>query len=250
MTKKKLNKLLEIIGGLTVSEHKMIMQIIQLYEAEHKINELLESRFFEQVPCPYCASTWFYRWGRLNSLQRYYRLFRQKTYKAFIRLHKKDKLLDFLQKMTKSCTLRQSAVRLNVNVNTVLRWWRQYPRLSDGQTRQLGLTREQVCMLTACGCIGDAIDFKGSFGKISADKLKQQSLPILSAEIMMVSDVTKAYTKFTREAKLAYGRVKVCTGQGASPLSRSTGSHLLTEPTERVTLAVSRGITNYLYYPD
>lgn len=247
MTKKKLNKLLEMVRSLTASERELIVQILQQYEAKRKIYELIESRFFEQVPCPYCESTWFYRRGRVDGLQRYYRLICQKTCNTLIRLHKKDRWLGFLQTVAKSCKLRQSVVRVNVNINTALRWWHQYPGLSDCQTRQLELTREQVCMLTACVCTGDVIDFKDSYGKISADKLKQQLLPILSAEIVMVSDAAKDHTKFTREVGLAYGAVITSTVPGASFLP-SVECLFLSELAERVTLEVSRGITNYLDY--
>lgn len=77
--------------------------------------------------CPYCKSSKFIRFGRLNNIQRYKCKICNKTFKdttntAVHWLHKKDKIYKYIQALKNGMSVRNAAAYVGISKNTSFAW--------------------------------------------------------------------------------------------------------------------------------
>jgi len=120
-------ELLTAIRELDHHQRKQLSAALTQLSDEIKVLEFIEARFDTHKVCPFCASAGFYRHGVVRGLQRYRCKHCRKTFNALTgtplaRLRDKRKWLNYLDAMTQSLTVRQSAANTGIHRNTSFRW--------------------------------------------------------------------------------------------------------------------------------
>lgn len=109
---------------------------------ETSIIELIETTFnnTDRI-CPHCSHTKSYKHGLSRGLQRYRCKQCKKTYNALTgtplaHLRLKSKWSDYLKTIPQSLSVRQTAINLNVNRNTALRWRHHFLAIMASQVEK------------------------------------------------------------------------------------------------------------------
>ena len=109
---------------------------------ETNIIELIETTFnaTDRI-CPHCSHTKSYKHGISGGLQRYRCRQCNKTYNALTgtplaHLRFKSKWSDYLKIIPQSLSVRQTAIKLNVNRNTALRWRHHFLAIMANQVKE------------------------------------------------------------------------------------------------------------------
>ncbi|MBT00511.1 MAG: IS1595 family transposase [Oceanospirillaceae bacterium] len=159
------------------------------------------------------------------------------------RLRKRESWLEFLATLMQSLSVRDAARRLNVNSKTAFLWRHRFlewisedkaqnlsgiteadetfflysekgkkkldrpPRMRGGRARKRGLSKEQVCVLVARDRHDATADFITGMGPVSAEGLRENLLPLLDKDALLVSDTNNAYLKFSRDAGITFHRI-------------------------------------------
>lgn len=81
----------------------------------------------EAAPCPHCASSWVYRWGKVSGLQRYRCRACRKTFNALTgtplaRLRHKARWARYGQALREGLSVRKAATECGVAKNTGFKW--------------------------------------------------------------------------------------------------------------------------------
>jgi transposase-like protein len=164
------------------------------------------------------------------------------------RLRKRAHWLSFLQCVLESRTVRDSALVTGVHRTTSFRWRHRFvaaaardrpeglsgivevdetyrlesqkgsrhldrpPRRRGGVASQRGINREHDCLLVARDRTGQTLDFHTGRGPVSAPQLHVHLGPVLTHDVLLVSDAANAYRGFAREAHITHKAVNVAAG--------------------------------------
>jgi transposase-like protein len=168
------------------------------------------------------------------------------------RLRKREHWLRFLQCVLESRTVRDSACVTGVHRTTSFRWRHRFvaaaardrptdlsgivevdetyrlesqkgsrhldrpPRRRGGVASRRGINREHDCLLVARDRAGQTLDFHTGLGPVSAPQLHVHLGPVLSHDVLLVSDGANAYHGFAREAHITHKAVNVAAGTRVS----------------------------------
>jgi transposase-like protein len=180
------------------------------------------------------------------------------------RLRLRDKWLAYFQCLIESLTVRASARRVAVAKSTSFRWRHRFisavrrerrpplsgiveadetyhlesqkgsrhltrpPRQRGGKASQRGINSELDCILVARDRNKVTHDFVTGRGPVTARQLARHLLPVLSSDVLLVSDAAKAYHAFAREAGITHEFVNMQAGirtRGAIHLQGVNGWH-------------------------
>ena len=192
------------------------------------------------------------------------RSFNALTGTPLARLRLRDKWPGYLQCLLESVTVRTAAERMAVAKSTSFRWRHRFiagvrreqrPRLSGiveadetyhlesrkgsrhldrparkrgGTASRRGLSRELDCILVARDRNRVTHDFVTGRGPVHARQLAAHLIPVLAADIILVSDAAKAYRTFAKEAGITHQFVNVAGGsrtRGALHIQNVNGWH-------------------------
>ena len=164
------------------------------------------------------------------------------------RLRKKACWLPYLQCVLESLTVRDAARRVGVDRTTSFRWrhrfvpgaMRERPltlsaiveadetyrlesqkgarkltrpaRRRGGVARRRGINREHDCLLVARDRSGATLDFHTGRGQVTAARLHACLGPVLSTDVLLVTDGAMAYRHFAARAGITHEAVNVKAG--------------------------------------
>jgi transposase-like protein len=164
------------------------------------------------------------------------------------RLRHKFRWLDYLDCMLDSTTVRRAASAVGVDKNTSFRWRHRFldltkhdrptrlhgiaeadelyllasekggrhlsrpARKRGGAAGKRGISDEQVCVLVARDRTGQTFDFVTGRGPVTKRQLHQCLPPVLSADVLLVSDANAAYRYFAVEAGISHEAVNLRAG--------------------------------------
>ncbi|MGZ8095745.1 MAG: IS1595 family transposase [Methylosarcina sp.] len=246
--------LLTAIRECNHDQRKRLTTALNQPTDEIKVLELIEARFDAKRACPYCTCADWYRHGVVRGLQRYYCKHCHKTFNALTgtplaRLRDKRKWLTYLEAMTESCTIRQSAATTGVHRNTSFRWRHRFlnwlrqdrpaalhgiteadetyllesnkgqrhlgrkARKRGGRASKRGISDEQVCVLVARDRSGQTVDFVTGNGPLTTPWLTSSLKPVLDADVLLVSDGNPTYTAFCAAERISHEAVNFSQGQ-------------------------------------
>ena len=167
------------------------------------------------------------------------------------RLRKKERWLSYLQCVLESRTVRDAARMVNVHRTTSFRWRHRFvpgatrdrpkalsiiveadetyrlesqkgsrsltrpPRKRGGVARRRGINREHDCLLVARDRSGQTLDFHTGRGQVTAGQLNGCLKPVLSADVLLISDGAIAYRHFAAQAGITHEAVNVKAGTRA-----------------------------------
>jgi transposase-like protein len=165
------------------------------------------------------------------------------------RLRKREHWLPFLQCVLESRTVRDSALVTGVHRTTSFRWRHRFvaaatrdrppdlsgivevdetyrlesqkgarnlnrpPRRRGGVASRCGINQEYDCLLVARDRNGRTLDFHTGRGPVSAAQLHASLDPVLTEDVLLISDAANAYRCFAREAHITHEAVNVAAGE-------------------------------------
>ncbi|WP_371861565.1 IS1595 family transposase [Pseudoduganella armeniaca] len=180
------------------------------------------------------------------------------------RLRLRDKWLAYVKCLLESVTVRAAAQQVAVACSTSFRWRHRFiagvrrerlPSLSGiveadetyhlesqkgsrrltrparkrgGKACRRGLSRELDCILVARDRNAVTHDFVTGRGPVSARQLKQHLLPVLTPDIVLISDAARAYQVFAQAAGITHESVNAQAGiraRGALHIQNVNGWH-------------------------
>jgi len=167
------------------------------------------------------------------------------------RLRKKECWLPYLQCVLESRTVRDAAQVVRVHRTTSFRWRHRFvpgamrdrpktlsaiveadetyrlesqkgsrsltrrARKRGGVARRRGINREHDCLLVARDRSGQTLDFHTGRGQVTAAQLHQCLGPVLSTDVLLISDGAMAYRRFAEQAGITHEAVNVQAGERA-----------------------------------
>jgi transposase-like protein len=176
------------------------------------------------------------------------RTFNALTGTPLARLRKRERWLAYLQCVLESRTVRDAAHLTGVHRTTSFRWRhrfvpgaaREWPaslcaiveadetyrlesqkgsrtltrpaRQRGGVARRRGINREHDCLLVARDRSGQTLDFHTGRGPVTARQLHDYLAPVLSADVLLVSDAAAAYRTFAKRVGITHETVNVQAG--------------------------------------
>ena len=247
-------ELVSVINQLDHHQRTVLATALTQLSDEPKISELIETAFDAKGICPYCTQTERYRHGIANGLQRYRCKACKKTFNALTKtplahLRYKSKWLNYLDAITRSLTVRQTAIDLDVHRNTTFRWRHRFltwikqdrpttlhgiteadetylleshkgsrklnrqPRKRGGCAGKRGISDEQVCVLIARDRSKQTVDFVTGNGPITKSVLSDHLKPILDSDALLVSDSNPTYEAFCQAENITHEAVNLSQGQ-------------------------------------
>ena len=123
MHNKAFSKLLEQLKILTPSQKDKLQSTLHKSSESEKVSVVIDT----VKDCPYCSSKSFQKWGVRSNLQRYrcnqcYKTFNALTGTPLSRLRHKEVWLDFIEDLTQSKSIRESAKHCGVDKSTTFGW--------------------------------------------------------------------------------------------------------------------------------
>ena len=170
--------------------------------------------------------------------------FNSLTKTPLARLRKKKHWLSYLDCMLSSLTVRQSAYITHINKKTAFLWRHRFTKwLSKDKPSELsgiieadetyyryslkgckhlprkahkrgadnairGLSKEQVCVFTACDRSSQDIELIAGFGPVHKSWLKRNFIPIIAKDAVLVTDGLKSYNFIKKDEKIEHIVVK------------------------------------------
>lgn len=164
-------------------------------------------------------------------------------------LHYKERWLDYSECLLCSHTVREAARRVDVHKNTSFRWRHRFltlpkadrplrltgiteademyilesekgsrnlkrpPRKRGGAASKRGTSDEQVCVLVARDRSGKTIDCIAGRGPVTKAQLRRCLLPVISNEVLLVSDSNASYRYFAKDAGITHQAINLRAGQ-------------------------------------
>ena len=190
----------------------------------------IEAAVGEDRQCPHCGTPGAISRGKARGLRRYQCKECKKTFNAatgtpLSGLHRKDKWLAFGACLADGLTVRASAERCGLAVNTALRWRHRFPAAKDlkarkltgiveadetyvlesrkgarnlerkarrrgGKARKRGLSDEQVPVLVVADRGGATVS--AVLPAVNADTLREVIAPVVDEDIVLVTDGHRA----------------------------------------------------------
>jgi len=122
-----LNYITKLLLGMTPAQREQVKQSIQTSQPSIIIDELIQPIFNAQPQCPHCHSSYFNKWGKSGTVQRYRckeccKTFNNRTKTPLARLHKCQLWEKYCECMELKLTLRQAASICKINLKTSFRW--------------------------------------------------------------------------------------------------------------------------------
>jgi transposase-like protein len=163
-------------------------------------------------------------------------------------LRKKECWLPYLQCVLESRTVRDAARVVNVHRTTSFRWRHRFvpgamrdrppllaaiveadetyrlesqkgsrtltrrPRKRGGVAKRRGINKEHDCLLVARDRHGRTLDFHTGRGQVTVAQLHRCLEPVLSADVLLISDGAVAYRHFAAQAGITHEAVNVQAG--------------------------------------
>jgi transposase-like protein len=237
MHNKAFSKLLEQLKILTPSQKDKLQSTLHKSSKSEKVLFVLEN----VDSCPYCSSKSFQKWGVRSNLQRYRCNQCHKTYNALTgtplsRLRYKEVWLDFVEDLSQSKTIRQSAKHCGVDKSTTFRWRHRMlnnpkrliakhlhgiiefdetyfleshkgerhldrkPRKRGGSASQRGISSEQTAVLVARDRNGNTMD--AILFKSNQNTLAEVMIPVIDKDALLCSDKKTSYKAFAKKYHL------------------------------------------------
>jgi len=81
------------------------------------------------------------------------------------------------------------------------------PRKRGGVAKRRGIHREHDCLLVARDRTGQTLDFHTGRGPVAAEQLHACLKPVLSADVLLISDSAASYRRFALEAGITHEAV-------------------------------------------
>ena len=164
------------------------------------------------------------------------------------RLRKKECWLSYLQCVIESRTVRDAAQVVRVHRTTSFRWRHRFvpgamrdrpkmlsaiveadetyrlesqkgsrsltrrPRMRGGVAKRRGINREHDCLLVARDRSGQTLDFHTGRGQVTVEQLHQCLRPVLSTDVLLISDGAVSYRRFAAQAGITHEAVNVQAG--------------------------------------
>ncbi|WP_081933696.1 IS1595 family transposase [Massilia sp. 9096] len=192
------------------------------------------------------------------------RSFNALTGTPLARLRKRERWLPYLQCMLESRTVRQAARDTGVHRTTSFRWRHRFgpgagrhrpstlsaiveadetyrlesqkgarqltrpPRRRGGAASRRGINREHDCLLVVRDRSGLTLDFHTGRGPVTAAQLRSRLTPVLSPDVLLISDSAAAYARFAAETGITHAPVNLRAGRrarGAIHLQNVNGWH-------------------------
>lgn len=242
------------VSELDHHQRKRLLETLAHQTDEVQVTEIIESSFDDKKACPHCHSVLLYRFGVVSGLQRYRcrdckRTFNTLTKTPLAHLRNKGQWLTYLEAMTQSRTVRQSAVEAKVHRNTSFRWRHRFltwisqdrptmlqgitevdethllesdkgqkkldrkPRKRGGKASKRGISNEQICVLVARDRSGQTVDFVIGTGALEKPKLTAVLKPLLDNDVLLVSDANPTYSAFCHAEGISHEVVNLSKGQ-------------------------------------
>jgi len=165
------------------------------------------------------------------------------------RLRKKECWLPYLQCVLESRTVRDAARVVGVYRTTSFRWRHRFvpgamrdrparltaiveadetfrlesqkgsrhlnrkPRKRGGVAKRRGVNKEHDCLLVARDRTGQTLDFHTGRGQVTAEQLHACLKPVLSADVLLISDSAASYRRFAKEAGITHEVVNGKAGE-------------------------------------
>jgi transposase-like protein len=164
------------------------------------------------------------------------------------RLRKKEHWLPYLRCVLESRTVRDAARIVNVHRTTSFRWRHRFvpgamrnrptmlsaiveadetyrlesqkgsrnltrpPRKRGGVAKRRGINREHDCLLVARDRSDQTLDFHTGRGQVTVAQLHRCLKPVLSEDVLLISDGAIAYRHFAAQAGITHEAVNVKAG--------------------------------------
>jgi transposase-like protein len=164
------------------------------------------------------------------------------------RLRKKERWLSYLQTVLESRTVRDAALIVGVHRTTSFRWRHRFvpgamrdrpqtlsaiveadetyrlesqkgsrkltrpPRRRGGVAARRGINREHDCLLVARDRSGQTLDFHTGRGQVTVAQLHRCLKPVLSPDVLLISDGAMSYRHFAVQAGITHEAVTVRAG--------------------------------------
>jgi len=191
-------------------------------------------------PCPHCGHPRAHRCGQASGLQRFRCVGCRRSYNALTgtplaRLRKKECWLPYLQCVLESRTtsfrwrhrfvpgaMRDRPARLMAIVEADetfrlesrkgSRNLSRKPRKRGGVAKRRGINREHDCLLVAHDRTGQTLDFHTGRGQVTVEQLHKCLGPVLTADVLLISDSAASYRRFAQEAGITHETVNLKAG--------------------------------------
>jgi transposase-like protein len=180
-----------------------------------------------------------------------HRTFNSLTNTPLARLRKKELWLSNLECMRNSFTVRVTAEAVPVNKRTIFLWRHRFtewmskdipeelggiveadetyyrysmkgsrhlkrkPHKRGGDAAPRGLSKDKVCVFTACDRAGQDFEAKAGLGSITGKWLENQFTNLVAKDAVLVTDGHKSYEYFCKKTKMEHIVVKNKIGQRA-----------------------------------
>ena len=192
------------------------------------------------------------------------RSFNALTGTPLARLRKREAWLPYLQCVLESRTVRAAAQQVGVDRTTSFRWRHRFvpgaarerprflsaiveadetyrlesqkgsrkldrpPRRRGGAARRRGINREHDCLLVARDLGGQTLDFHTGCGAVTALQLDACLRPVLTHDVLLISDAARAYRSFAATVGIMHAAVNLKAGvraRGAIHIQNVNGWH-------------------------
>ncbi len=165
------------------------------------------------------------------------------------RLRHKNKWFKYLKALALSMTVRQAATEVDVHRNTAFRWRHRFlnwvkkdqpaalhgiteadetyflesdkgsrnlnrePRKRGGTAKKRGISKEQVCVLTARDRAGQTLDAVTGHGQVTKAQLESHLKPVLDKDVMLISDSHASYKYFSAAHGISHAAINIRKGK-------------------------------------
>ena len=237
MHNKAFSKLLEQLKKLTPSQKDRLQSTLHKSSESEKVSVVIDT----VEDCPYCSSKSFQKWGVRSNLQRYrcnqcHKTFNAVTGTPLARLRYKEVWLDFVEDLSQSKSIRESAKHCGVDKSTTFRWRHRMlnnpkrqsskhlhgiiefdetyfleshkgerhlnrkPRKRGGSATQRGISSEQTAVLVARDRNGNTMD--AILFKSNQKTLAEVMIPAIDTDALLCSDKKTSYRAFAKNYHL------------------------------------------------
>jgi transposase-like protein len=237
MHNKAFSKLLEQLKNLTPAQKDKLQSTLQKTSESEEVSVVIDT----VESCPYCDSRSYKKWGVRSALQRYrcnqcHKTFNALTGTPLARLRHKEVWLEFLEDLSQSTSIRESAKHCGVDKSTTFRWRHRMlnnpkrlsskhlhgiiefdetyfleshkgerhlnrkPRKRGGSASRRGISSEQTAVLVARDRNGNTMD--AILFKSNQDTLAEVMIPVIDTDALLCSDKKTSYRAFAKKYHL------------------------------------------------
>jgi transposase-like protein len=123
----KFKDLLESVTRLSLKQRRLLERALKEATSTDEVLDVANDRAIRAHICPNCQSTSAWRWGFKSGVQRFRCKDCARTYNALTatplaRLKRRDAWLAYGEAMTEGLSIRKSAAKAGLDINTAFRW--------------------------------------------------------------------------------------------------------------------------------